>query len=137
MQIKTNTVCRNGVTRISGWRIFQSLSAFLISFQCFAAGNTADVYEKYHSNDAIHGLFEIREEAIAFINRENIQSGTKFEVVGPNLKTLVPRCAVPLKAMWTPSDRGLTGKNVSVICTRTGDINYPKWDVLVPVIISK
>jgi hypothetical protein len=137
MQIKTNAVCRNGVMRISDWKIFQLLSAFVISFQCFAAGNTVDVYEKYHSNDAIHGLFEIREEAIAFINRENIQGGTKFEVVGPNLKTLVPRCAVPLRAMWAPSGRGLTGKNVSVICARTSDINYQKWDVLVPVIIPK
>jgi hypothetical protein len=82
----------------------------------------------------IHGLYEINEEAIKFLQKENTQNETHWESLEPNLKILVPRCSIPLRAAWTPRDRGLSNKSVSVICEKSILENMKKWDVNISVI---
>ncbi len=91
------------------------------------------------SADFKHGLFEIREEARAFVARENAAKGTKWEALEPNLKIFVPRCALPLKTKWASKDRGLSSPSVMVICEKTVADNHSKseWNVLVPVTLKQ
>jgi hypothetical protein len=52
----------------------------------------------------------------------------------PNLKTFVPRCAVPLKAQWTPKSFGLSRRSVMVTCTAAiANVAMENWSVHVPV----
>nr|WP_246813044.1 hypothetical protein [Rhizobium changzhiense] len=90
--------------------------------------------ETDRSTEHTHGLFEIREEARRFISHENAEGHQQWEVLEPNLKTLVPRCAVPLKTQWTPKSLGPSKRSVMVICTvAVPNAVMRRWDVLVPV----
>jgi len=90
--------------------------------------------ETDHSTEHTHGLFEIREEARRFISHENARGDQQWEVLEPNLKTLVPRCAVPLETQWTPKSLGRSKPSVMVICTIAVPNSVMKrWDVHVPV----
>jgi len=90
--------------------------------------------ETDHSTEHTHGLFEIREEARRFISHENARGDQQWEVLEPNLKTLVPRCAVPLETQWTPKSLGRSKPSVMVICTVAVPNSVMKrWDVHVPV----
>ncbi|MBB3135515.1 hypothetical protein FHS26_003260 [Rhizobium pisi] len=81
-----------------------------------------------------HGLFEIREEARRFIAQENARELQQWDVLEPNAKVLVPRCAVPLQAQWTPKSLGRSQPSVMVICTAAVPNTVMKrWDVHVPV----
>ena len=106
---------------------------------CFSSTGIEDM----RSNDAVHGLYEIQEEARKFVARENATNPlSKWEALEPNLKVLVPRCAVPLKARWheiwwfdnragsEPLKR--SRRVIAVECTRTVS-PAQKWDVHVPV----
>ncbi|RUM20598.1 hypothetical protein EFQ99_28620 [Rhizobium vallis] len=81
-----------------------------------------------------HGLFEIREEARRFITQENAKGRDQWDVLEPNAKVLVPRCAVPLQAQWTPKSLGRSRPSVTVICADAVPNTVMKdWDVFVPV----
>ncbi|OWO94034.1 hypothetical protein B5E41_15235 [Rhizobium esperanzae] len=81
-----------------------------------------------------HGLFEIREEARRFIAQENAKGHERCDVLEPNAKVLVPRCAVPLQAQWTPKSLGRSKPSVMVICaTAVPNAVMERWDVPVPV----
>ncbi|PDT02891.1 hypothetical protein CO666_18205 [Rhizobium chutanense] len=81
-----------------------------------------------------HGLFEIREEAKRFIAQENTKGQQQWDVLEPNAKVLVPRCAVPLEAQWTPKSLGRSKPSVMVICaTAVPNVVMNRWDVPVPV----
>ncbi|ARM92385.1 hypothetical protein RHEC894_PE00362 (plasmid) [Rhizobium sp. CIAT894] len=81
-----------------------------------------------------HGLFEIREEARHFIAQENAKGRDQWDVLDPNAKVLVPRCAVPLQAQWTPKSLGRSLPSVMVICTAAApNAVMRRWDVHVPV----
>ena len=106
---------------------------------CFSSTGIEDM----RSNDVVHGLYEIREEARRFVAQENARSHQDdWEALDPNLKVLVPRCAVPLKARWHEIwwfDNGAESKLlkrsrrvIAVECTRTVS-PAQKWDVHVPV----
>ena len=108
------------------------------SAHCLAASGI----EGMRSSDAVHGLYEIREAAREFITRENARTHGTWEAMEPNLKVLVPRCAVPLTARWgsirwfsntkggEPSEH--SRRVISVVCTRAVN-SAQKWDVHVPV----
>ncbi|MHC2220627.1 hypothetical protein ACVIGV_006077 [Rhizobium leguminosarum] len=86
------------------------------------------------STEHTHGLFEIREEARRFISQENAKGHQQWDVLEPNLKTLVPRCAVPLETQWTPKSLGRSKLSVMVICTvAVPNSVMRRWDVHVPV----
>ena len=106
---------------------------------CFSSTGIEDM----RSNDAVHGLYEIREEARKFVAQENARTPqSEWEAMEPNLKVLVPRCAVPLKARWheiwwfdTRAGGKLLKRSrrvIAVECTRTVG-PAQKWDVHVPV----
>jgi len=108
------------------------------STHCFSSTGIEDL----RSNDAVHGLYEIREEARKFAAQENARSSqSEWEALDPNLKVLVPRCAVPLKAGWheiwwfdnSKSEIVQRSRRViSVACAQTVS-PAQKWDVHVPV----
>ncbi|EJZ18862.1 hypothetical protein RCCGEPOP_23287, partial [Rhizobium sp. Pop5] len=84
-------------------------SASLLRPILFAASLSACVpclaawsIETDRSTPEKHGLFEIREQARRFIAQENARGQEQWDVLEPNAKVLVPRCAVPLRAEWTP-----------------------------------
>ena len=82
----------------------------------------------------IHGLFEIREAAVKFMAAENAKNGTRWQVLEPNRKILVTKCALPLHVAWVPKSHGLSGPNVAVSCARTVKPTIQhKWEVFVPV----
>ncbi|MDC9836721.1 MULTISPECIES: hypothetical protein [Rhizobium] len=90
--------------------------------------------ETDRSTEDTHGLFEIREEARRFISQENAKGHQQWEVLEPNLKTLVPRCAAPLETQWTPKSLGLSKPSVTVICAAAvPNFVMKRWDVHVPV----
>ncbi|MBY4609161.1 hypothetical protein K6M90_16045 [Rhizobium sp. 9T] len=87
------------------------------------------------STQAKHGLFEIREEARRFITQENAKGREQWDVLEPNAKVLVPRCAVPLLAQWTPKSLGRSKASVTVICSAAVPNGVMRrWDVHVPVV---
>ncbi|WP_027686528.1 hypothetical protein [Rhizobium leguminosarum] len=90
--------------------------------------------ETDRSTEDTHGLFEIREEARRFISQENAKEQQQWDVLEPNLKILVPRCAVPLETQWTPKSYGRSKPSVMVICTAAvPNAVMRRWDVHVPV----
>ncbi|QKK33682.1 hypothetical protein FE844_024955 (plasmid) [Rhizobium indicum] len=90
--------------------------------------------ETDRSTEDTHGLFEIREEARRFISHENAKGHQQWEVLEPNLKTLVPPCKVPLEAQWTPKSYGRSKPSVMLICTAAvPNAVMKRWDVHVPV----
>ena len=111
------------------------LCLVLAATHCLSSTSIEDM----RSNDAVHGLYEIREEARKFVSQENARNrGTEWVALEPNLKVLVPRCAVPLKARWhdiwwfdnngTSELVKRSRRVISVACTHP-----QKWDVHVPV----
>ncbi|NEH76183.1 hypothetical protein ELI24_26485 (plasmid) [Rhizobium ruizarguesonis] len=90
--------------------------------------------ETDRSTKDTHGLFEFREEARHFISHENARGHQQWDVLEPNLKTLVPRCAVPLETRWTPKSYGRSKPSVMVICpVAVPNTAMRRWDVHVPV----
>jgi len=120
------------------------LPSLLLVSAVHAVGATG--IEDMRSNDAIHGLYEIRESAREFVARENGKAGNAWEAGEPNLKVLVPRCAVPLKARWDTIRWSSTGRGgeavpherrvISVACMQAVKPSQ-KWDVHVPVVQRK
>jgi hypothetical protein len=122
-----------------GYRNLVPLCLLIWTTHCFSSTSIEDM----RSNDAVHGLYEIREEARNFVAQENARNHqSKWEALDPNLKVLVPRCAVALKARWheiwwfdnragsEPLKR--SRRVIAVECTRTVS-PAQKWDVHVPV----
>ncbi|RWY66624.1 hypothetical protein EHI46_28365 [Rhizobium leguminosarum] len=90
--------------------------------------------ETDRSTEHTHGLFEIREEAKRFIAHENAKGHPQWDVLEPNLKTLVPRRAVPLETRWTPKSNGRSKLSVMVTCTAAvPNTVMRRWNVHVPV----
>lgn len=94
------------------------------------------------SHDSTQGLYEIREQARAFVAQQNAKGGVIWRAGEPNLKVFVPRCAVALDARWdtirwsSTDARGAvvpqSRRVIAVRCTRT--VDPPRqWDVHVPV----
>lgn len=86
--------------------------------------------EQDRTRGNVHGLYEINQEAVKFLNNENKRTGINRESLEPNLKILVERCAVPLKANWTPKEFGRKKYSVGVRCEQT--ISGKKWRVDIP-----
>ncbi|MBB3523373.1 hypothetical protein RJJ37_10275 [Rhizobium redzepovicii] len=90
--------------------------------------------ETDRSTELKHGLFEIREEARRFVAQENASEHEQWNVLEPNAKVLVPRCAVPLQTQWTPKSLGRSKPSVMVVCPdAVPNAVMKRWDVHVPV----
>ncbi|MDO8988595.1 MAG: hypothetical protein Q7U91_03085 [Sideroxyarcus sp.] len=88
-----------------------------------------------HTTDITHGLYEIREEARRFMAKHNSINHTDWVVGDPDLRSLVPKCVVPLKVKWVPKSYGLSNKSVMVYCTKalSGYSRKDQWDVIINV----
>lgn len=123
---------------------FRRLSRFvpLLGLTAGAHCLAASGIENMRSNDAVHGLYEIREAAREFVARDNTKTHDTWEAIEPNLKVMVPRCAVPLTARWDTirwfsNTKGgelssHSRRVISVVCARAVS-PAQKWDVHVPV----
>ena len=114
-------------------RVCAALAGCLFLLADAASARAATLNEDRTRGD-IHGLFEIREAAVQFITAENVKNGTKWQVLEPNRKVLVSKCAVSLRVEWVPKSYGLSGQNVAVRCARTVKPTIEKkWQVFVPI----
>lgn len=109
------------------------LSSFLwVAFaSCVSAAEaTTWTIEQSRTTADIHGLYEIQQEAGAFLQRENKRRGTDFYVGHPDVRVLVPTCAVPLKTKWGKQKHARV-YTVLVSCRKAIPENYgkAKWDV--------
>ncbi|OWV72563.1 hypothetical protein ATY76_07015 [Rhizobium sp. R339] len=107
---------------------------FITTLPVCVACLTSWSVETDHSTAGKHGFFEIREEARRFIAQENAKGRGQWDVLEPNAKVLVPRCAVPLLAQWTPKSLGRSKASVTVICAAAVPNGVMRrWNVHVPV----
>lgn len=109
--------------------------AVLVASTCKAddeAGKRA-LYSKYRSTSEVHGLHEIREAAVEWVQRTNAREKTNWLIGGPSLHVVVSRCAVPLTVKWAPDVVENEGnQGVNVICRKTVKTAHEKdWDVFV------
>ena len=112
-------------------RVCTALVGFLAAGAALALAATLD---EDRTRGDIHGLFEIREAAVKFMAAENSKNGTSWQVLEPNRKILVAKCAVALRVKWVPKSHGLSGPNVAVSCDKTvKPTPQHKWEVFVPV----
>ena len=109
--------------------------AALLGFLAAGVGSAlATTLDEDRTRGDIHGLFEIRDAAVKFISTENSKNGTSWQVLKPNRKILVAKCAVALRVKWVPKSHGLSGANVAVNCDKTVKPTIQhKWEVFVPV----
>ncbi|WP_099664939.1 hypothetical protein [Janthinobacterium sp. 13] len=107
------------------------VAVFLVAGVSSALAATLD---EDRTRGDIHGLFEIREAAVQFIAAENSKNGTSWQVLEPNRKILVTKCAAALRVKWVPQSHGLSGFNVAVSCAKTvNPAIQHKWEVFVPI----
>jgi hypothetical protein len=115
-------------------RVYTALAGCLFLLADAASARAATLDEDRTRGD-IHGLLEIREAAVQFITAESVKNGTQWQVLEPNRKVLVSKCAVALRVEWVPKSYGLSGQNVAVRCARTvKPTTEKKWQVFVPVV---
>jgi hypothetical protein len=94
----------------------------------------ASTLDEDRTRGDIHGLFEIKDAAVKFMAAENFKNGTQWQVLEPNRKILVTKCAVSLHVAWVPKSHGLSGPNVAVSCAKTvKPTTKNKWEVFVPI----
>ena len=99
-----------------------------------ASAALAGTLDEDRTRGDIHGLFEIRDAAVQFVTAENAKNGTSWQVLEPNRKILVTKCAVALRVQWVPKRHGLSGPNVAVSCAKTvKPAIQDKWEVFVPI----
>lgn len=89
--------------------------------------------KQFRSTEESHGLYEINEVAVKFLEEEKKRTGIERRSLEPNFKIWVPLCAVPLRAAWTPKEYGRVEYSVAVYCDKTVDGSYEKkWRVDIP-----
>ena len=114
-----------------------SVALLLAALSTHAQGDSSTTWsiEKDRTLPTKHGLYEIQQEAKKFVLKENKKRGTDFVVGEPDLRIVVPKCAVPLTTRWgTPAvpDKIYLA---TVACKKTVPENYGKarWEVEVTV----
>lgn len=105
----------------------------LCAKQALCADVTEDPLSEYKTRGNRHGLYEIREAARDFVDRERRMRRDEWQVGDPDIRVVVWECAVPLKSAWRVSEEGKrTG--VFVTCNKTlVNAPVPKWRVTVPI----
>jgi hypothetical protein len=106
-----------------------ALVSFVLSVSAASEAQTWTI-DKDRTTATKHGLYEIQQEAQAFLLNENKRRGTDFFGGEPDPRVLVPTCTVPLKLKWG-EPAGLR-HTVHVICRKSVSKGYPRWDVQVP-----
>jgi hypothetical protein len=120
-------------------RLLCTLQLFVAAYALpgYCGGNPID---ESHTTDSRHGLYEVREEARKFVAEFNAENHTYWLAGEPNLKSMVTKCAIPLRATWAPKSYGLTGKAVLVYCSKIIDgahAERDQWTLQVPVFCER
>jgi hypothetical protein len=101
---------------------------------CVARADGApDSLLEYRSTAQTHGLYEIREEAMRFLEREGDTHRAGWRALDPDIRIQVDRCAVPLKSVWVQKPVEFPYPTIEVSCAKTVDKRHPQWKVSVPV----
>lgn len=79
---------------------YNSICLIFFSFFAYAEYDLND----NHTADKKHGLWEVRACAVDFLYNEE-KNIIYRDAMEPNLKIFVPRCVVPLRAIWTPKSK--------------------------------
>ncbi len=115
-------------------RVKNLAKVILTLFLSFTA--SANDMQLSTNNQTYHDLSDIRQHAVQFLIVENNKSNIDEQWIAgsPNMKVLVPRCAVPLSVKWVSKSYGLSGDNLVVNCRiSTSPTHTKKWNVFVPV----
>jgi|GEM_PF-978869 len=111
-----------------------AMAALMISHHCLARGDSStDPLLEYRSSAQVHGLYEIREEAIAYLDHERLKKRAGWRVLDPDIRVQVDKCAVPLKSRWVEKSAEFPYPSIEVHCAKTMDKRHPAWSVTVPV----
>lgn len=107
-----------------------ALLVFVLSTDTAGSESSSWTIEKDRTTPTAHGLYEIQQEAKAFLLKENERRGTDFYVGEPDARIWVPKCSVPLKAKWGMQKRTRL-YTVVVSCRKAIPESYgkAKWDV--------
>lgn len=117
----------------SRWSML-AIAMTLLSHPCFASGDTpSDPLLGYRTDYQTHGLYEIREAAIHYLDREGSKQRAGWRVLDPDLRVQVDKCAVPLKSRWVEKSVQSPYPSIEVHCASTVDPRHPVWTVSVPV----
>lgn len=85
---------------------------------------------RYRSTAHVHGLYEIQAEASRFLRHQPQKKTGPWIAAGPDIRMLVPRCAVPLRTRWArASDKTEYLPGVLVICRKTVNRKDPSWSI--------
>ena len=85
----------------------------------------------------MQGMYEVREEARKFLKQQPPPAQGEWTALLPDVRTFVPTCAVPLRTRWaiaSDHEEGMPG--VMVICPKSTDKTYKKWNAFVGAAIS-
>lgn len=114
------------------WALAASL--VLALSPCLAHADAApDSLLEYRTTAQTHGLYEIREEAIRFLDHEAQKKKDGWRALDPDIRIQVDKCAVPLKSRWVQKSIDFPYPTIEVSCATTIDKRHPKWTVAVPV----
>lgn len=116
--------------------------ACAIALPCFADGvrpdqpaqsdQLADHLLRYKTIGGMQGMYEVREEARKFLKRQPPPAQGEWAALPPDVRTFVPTCAVPFQTRWAvASDHEEEMPGVMVICSKSTDKKYKKWDAFV------
>lgn len=93
---------------------------------------------RYRGNAQIHGLYDIREAARAFLTRESVGRKVALTPMDPDIRIVVPRCLVRLTARWARNTIEHDQPGVEVVCKRSVNEKYDhSWDVFVPLFLPE
>lgn len=115
--------------------------ACAIAPRCFADGvqpiQSADPLLRYRTIGGMQGMYEVREEARKFLKRQTPPARGEWMALMPDVRTFVPTCAVAFKTRWAVASDNEDGKpGVIVICPKSMDKTFKKWDAFVGVVSS-
>ena len=112
---------------------FCMLLAFVAAPRCFADGvQAADPLLRYRTTGGMQGMYEVREAARKFLARQAPPPEGAWVASMPDVRIFVPTCAVPFKTRWaveSDNEAGMPG--VMVICPKSTDRTFKKWDAFV------
>ena len=109
--------------------------ACAIAPRCYADGvQSGDPLQRYRTIGAMQGMYEVREEARKFLRSQQPPPQGEWTALLPDVRTFVPTCAVPFRTRWAvASDHEETMPGVMVICPKSTDKTYNKWNAFVGV----
>lgn len=96
-----------------------------------AADGSRDLLVDNRTTKLDHGMYEIREAGREFLAKERRKKGA-WKALDPDIRAMVPRCAVPLRARWAVKADLEKSEGVEVRCVKSIDRRMRQWEIFVP-----